>query len=444
MISNPAQDAALLNENSNLIPRTGNGLIFRPFRFIDEYSKQNSKQAMAKYVTWKPPKLYKGKRWLVEYQYRIPEELRHLHKGAKWKRFQVFEDINRNKSDEYAQTLLRAVEIVLEGGFNPFTYQTQMFAKVSQDIHPSKEWTIIQGLNYFLQQWEERGNEKRTIENYKRAVGHLVEWLKFRNMQNFPAGTLQKKHVELALQEASKVNSWENRTYNNNLSFLRTALKFMTDEGMIPKNPGAGVTKKKSKSQKHKFYDEKKFTLVRKLMGEHDPLLFFAARIVYYLCIRSAKELRLFKVGNIFPERRQVLIQAEDAKTDSDRFIPIPDELLPELTAMREAYPDTYYVIGKPKGHKFVAGNKPAAARFGNNFLSKRFSKIRGLAGLSNDYTLYGFKHTRIIHLKQDGGQDADIMGLTGHTSYEAYSAYLRDLGVDANPEAINKISRKF
>lgn len=399
---------------------------------------------MAKYVNWKSPKLYKGKRWIIEYQFRIPEELRHLHKGRKWKKYQVFEDINRYKTDEYAELVMDAVVYGLEQGYNPFQHQKDRVVKEKLQIDPHKEWTIIQGLNYFLQQWEERGNEPATLAYYKRAVGHLLEWLKLRNMQNDPAGSLHKKHVELALQEAAKVGQWSNRTYNNNLSFLRTGLKFMVDEGMAVKNAGTGVTKKKSKSQKHKFYDERKFTQVRQLMKDNDPLLFFAARIVYYLCIRSAKELRLFKIGNIFPERRQVLLTADDVKTDSDRFISIPDELLPELTALRNAYPDNFYVIGAPHRNKFVATNKPAAKPFGNNFLSARYAKIRKLAGLSNDYTLYGFKHTRIIHLKQDGARDADIMGLTGHTSFEAYSAYLRDLGVDGNAEAINKISRKF
>jgi hypothetical protein len=53
-------------------------------------------------------------------------------------------------------------------------------------------------------------------------------------------------------------------------------------------------------------------------------------------------------------------------------------------------------------------------------------------------------KHTRVIHLKQDGARDSDIMQVTGHISYQAYAEHLRDLGVDGNPEAINRISRKF
>lgn len=71
---------------------------------------------MGKYVTWKEPKLYKGKdkRW-VEYQFRIPEELRYHYKNAKWKGFKVYEDVNRHKTDQYAIFLVAAVRTV-QGG----------------------------------------------------------------------------------------------------------------------------------------------------------------------------------------------------------------------------------------------------------------------------------------------------------------------------------------
>ncbi len=89
-----------------------------PFRFLKNYSDQNSDQILARYVNWKQPKLYKGKRWWVEYQFRIPEELRHRFNGDKWKGYRVFEDINRYKSDEYAEFLIKAIRYALEQGFN--------------------------------------------------------------------------------------------------------------------------------------------------------------------------------------------------------------------------------------------------------------------------------------------------------------------------------------
>jgi hypothetical protein len=109
---------------------------------------------LGKYINWKPPKLYKGKRWWVEYQFRFPEELRPRYKGAKWKGFPVFEDINRYKTDEYAQLLLEAVRYGLEQGFNPFEYEQKAFLEFQQVAtkDPEKTWTCTEALNYFIQE----------------------------------------------------------------------------------------------------------------------------------------------------------------------------------------------------------------------------------------------------------------------------------------------------
>ena len=88
---------------------------------------------MGKYINWKTPKLYKAKdKWFVEYQFRIPEELRSRYDGAKWKGFRVYEDINRYKTDEYAQVLIKVVQYGLEQGFNPFEYEQKVFLEFQQ------------------------------------------------------------------------------------------------------------------------------------------------------------------------------------------------------------------------------------------------------------------------------------------------------------------------
>ena len=401
---------------------------------------------MGKFINWKPPKLYKGKRWWIEYQFRIPGELRPRYKGAKWKGFPVFEDINRYKTDEYAQLLLDAVKYALEHGHNPFELEQKEFLEFQQagKTSPNKEWSCVEAFNYFIQEWEQRGLESATLTKLKRAIEVLTIYLTKRNLQHESVKTITRDHVKSALREASDEYAWSNRTFNNNKSALSTVFIFLESEKITSDNPTKRIEKKKQISKKHRYYDPTQFKNVRKVMLEDDPLTYFATKLIYYLCIRAEKELKHFKVGNIFLDRKQVFIQAEEAKTDADRYIPIPDELMEDLARIRNKYPPEYYVIGKGSRVKFVRENTPSAQPFASNMISARFAKIRKKASLSSDHTPYSFKHTRVIHLKQDGAQDADIMKLTGHTSYAAYAEYLRDLGVDGNPEAINKITRKF
>ena len=67
-----------------------------------------------------------GKRWWIEYQFRVPPAVHHLHKNKTWEKFRVFEDINRYKSDKYAQVLLTAINFALKEGFDPFEYEKQL------------------------------------------------------------------------------------------------------------------------------------------------------------------------------------------------------------------------------------------------------------------------------------------------------------------------------
>jgi integrase len=416
-----------------------------PFRFLKHYSDQNGDQILGKFINWKPPKLYKGKRWWIEYQFRIPEELRPRYKGANGKAF-LCSKTSTATNPMNAELLLKAVRFALEEGFNPFEYEQKAFLEFQQSSakDPEKIWTHLQAANYFMQEWEQRGLEPATIIKLRRAIEVLTAYLTKAKLQHTPVKTINRDHIKAALREASDEFAWSNRTFNNNKTGLSTMFIFLKNEKITADNPAAGIEKKKSKSKKHRYYDPQQFERVRKIMKEDDPLTYFATRLIYYLCIRAEKELKHFRVGNIFLDRKQILIKVEEAKTDADRFISIPDELMKELSYIRTHYPENYYVVGKGNRIKFVRENTPSPKPFPNNMISARFAKIRKKAGLSSDHTPYSFNHTRVIHLKQDGARDSDIMQVTGHTSFQAYADYLRDLGVDGNPEAINRISRKF
>jgi integrase len=141
------------------------------------------------------------------------------------------------------------------------------------------------------------------------------------------------------------------------------------------------------------------------------------------------------KVGNILWSQNKIL--AEITKGKSERYVPM-DANIKELFLNNkiDQSPSDYYVFG--------IDGKPSKKPFGKGFFSKRFRKIRDAAGLDPNFTIYGFKHSRVIHLKQDGASDSDIMSLTGHKDFAAYAKYLRDLGMDADAAKIDKLSRKI
>lgn len=399
------------------------------YRFLKDESGQNPDTV---YMKYKPAKL-KGK-WpnkFVEYYYRHPET-------DAWQRFKVYEDINRNKSKEYDQELLIAVNRDLKRGFDPFSQVDIYKPKPRIETTP---YTIQRALHYFLLKWKDRGQDGETMVRYKRAIRYFEEWLLMKGLQHLPAEEITQEHVEQCLVYHKTQKEWTNRTYNNNKDFLSTCFLYLQKKGVIKLNPCIDIADQTTRSRKHRYYDAKILPKIMELMKKEDPYLHFAAQVVYHLCVRSEKELQNLMVGNIYPDRMQVLLQI--TKTKNDRYIPMNPAILKVFEERNILnYPANHYLFSPPHKTKFLPDGQPGPEPFSRGFFSRRFASIRKKANLSSDFTLYGFKHTRVIHLKKDGAPDADIMNLTGHTDFQSYAGYLRDLGMDVNPENIHRLSR--
>lgn len=377
----------------------------------------------------KPEMKLTGKKWYIEYWYKVPPEVRHLHENKTWKRFKFYKDINRVKTVEYAQLLCQQLTHILEMGYNPFE-------QLKEEITSPDIVTLSDSILHFQETWGRKGLSESHYNKLVRASDRLLTTCKILNIQDKGLNVLTSDIISKHLDRLADSENWSNRTYNNELDCLTTMFNFLKWDGIKEISP------KKTKPTKHKFYGEQLFNKAREIMAKEDPYLLFACQCVYFLCIRSENELMNFKVMDIHKDRMQVFIS--DGKT-GQRYIPMSDEML-KIFEERGVfnYNPNFYVFSVPHKNKFLPDGNPRAEPFGTGFFSKRFRKLRKKIGLTSDYTIYGFKHTRVVHLKTDGIPDADIMALTGHTDYKSYSAYMRDLGVNANPDNINKATRKL
>jgi len=410
-------------------------------------SSENSVKSVSnKFVLYRPAVIKKDTdRWYVEYYYRIPQELRMFYNGKVWLRKRVFEDINRYQTDEYAELLRDAVNLALDQGYNPFEALTTKVNERAFIMLDNKEMTTQEALEYFNKKWRGRGLAKDTLSRYKYCATLLNDWLIQHGLEKSNVKILKRQHIEACLDEAKANYKWSNRRYNNVMKYMRTIFTFLIKHEIISKNPCNDIDLLKTKTQKHRFYDEQTLSMLIDHIKGSDPYLYFAIQCVYHLCIRSEKELRSFKVKHIIPERKQVLITATGSKTKTDRYIPMTDAM---LAIFKERgildQPREYYVFSVSHKNKFVAKGSPGPTPFGTGFFSKRFSKIRKRLELSSDFTIYGFKHTRVIHLKIDGATDAEIMSLTGHSDYGSFAKYLRDIGTAVDGSRVEGLSRKL
>lgn len=137
------------------------------------------------------------------------------------------------------------------------------------------------------------------------------------------------------------------------------------------------------------------------------------------------REIQLLQIEHIDLEARQIKAIVPTAKT-GDRFIPICDELEELIISMNLIdSPLDYYVFGR--------NGKASENKMKRHYFSERYKPIKDKLGLDNKYTLYGWKHTRVVNLLMAGYTDQEVMSLTGHRDYKSFMAYKRELIVDVS-----------
>lgn len=359
------------------------------------------------YSHYRPPKLKKEPhRWYVEYWYRVPEELRSQY-TKEWHRFRVFEDINRHKTEDYANQLLKAVKESLEGGYSPFEEERKYFVKPEH-----APLSLNSALDRFMEYCRHKQLRESSIRAYQAVVDMLKVYFLKDNRIYEPVETYTKDDLKKFF--ASYRSQWSNTTINNNITYVRAIFNYFVKEDIIAKSPASALEMLPVKVTKHKYYPE---DIARKLKEamKVKPELYEFCQFIYYTATRPKSETRLLQVKHILFDRKLLFIPAHISKNKTDDYIPLGDQVL-ELLESRKGLPPDYYIFGSAKPRS-------------QNLFAQWYKPFKDKFGLGDDYTLYSWKHTRAIDLAQAGTDPYQIMRLFRHSSLEETIKYLRDLG---------------
>jgi integrase len=405
-----------------------NSLKVSRFYFL---KNNNAASVPTENVDYKNIQLVKAKRWYIEYYYKIPPGLRPMHNGEEWKRFRVFEDINRKKGEakeKYADQLLAAVAYNLrEDAYNPFLNHIRVHVKKEGFSH-----TILDALNFFLQNIGGKGVDIDTVAKYKHVANLLLSWLMRTGQQDRGPDTIDDEMIRSCLIDYRRALSWSNRYYNNVMGYMSIMFNYLKKRKKIKHNPCEGLEKLKAISKKHRYYSEEVLEALMNRLKAAYPGLCFAAQFVYYAGVRSSKELISLQVGDILMDRNRIRFRSEGTKGKREDYIYLDPKLKDIIKESGiKNYPGNYYI--------FTYKEVPGERRSSDQYLQKIFRQVRREMGLGEDYTLYSFKHTRAVHLLLDGAQPVDIMQLFRHTDLATTTKYIRDLGFDLNTKFADK-----
>jgi integrase len=360
------------------------------FSFIQHYG---DKMGTRKFIHYKPAKIYSKKdKWFVWYSYFNPPENRYV-------RFRVYEDVNRIKDlkekKEYAELLRDAVNYGLRHGYNPFEKEDNR-----------KSWSLIQGLNYFKQHLYDRGLRKRSIQSYESVIRAMYKGFKPYLLNDIDEIT--QHHVRSFLSG----NDWSNTTFNNNLTLVRTIFNYLIEAEVMEKNPASKVKGLPENIKKHRYFED---YVWKKIKEKAAPELLRFILFLYHTGTRP-NEARQLKYEHILRDRKLLFVPASISKNKKDDYVPLSE-----------------FVLNEFNGEGFIFGTSI-------NFFSQKFIELKKQLKLHKDVTLYSVKHTRAVHLALDGASPYAISALFRHSSLEITMKYLRDLGINVNREAADKV----
>jgi len=137
-----------------------------------------------------------------------------------------------------------------------------------------------------------------------------------------------------------------------------------------------------------------------------------ALQLCYGMGLRVSEVVNL-KIKDIDSSRMQVGIRG--AKGKKDRYVPLPQSLLPQL---RE-----YYKTYKPKEY-LLEGQYGGS--YSKSSVQHVFKKAMRNAGIHKDIGIHGLRHSYATHLLESGADVRFIQELLGHNSIKTTQIYTK------------------
>jgi len=372
--------------------------------------------------------------WRVVYEYQIPGQT------GKFRKFYVRDGINYIHDPEEkelaAQQLREDIDYALAFGFNPFLPQEILCQQIAEqesilslqnERKKQKSWSVPLAAEKFLEYGRKCGLSENTTRTYVSFLNNLKKYVESMDNPDIPCSALHDGHIQDFLDYYFFEEEWTPRTYNNHAKFMS---QFFTRVAKLERKQNRSIKYeidlsdliiKKDRAEKNKYYSP---IVAEKVKSElqKDPEIYNYSRWIFYSCMRP-KEIRHLKVQDIDLLSRQIKVPGPNGKT-GDRLVPICDELHELILEMGIDKADlNYFIFGK--------GQTISPEQVYEDYFRRRYQKIKEQLELDNNYTLYSWKHTRVVSLITAGFDDNQVMTLTGHRDRAAFEAYKRDLIID-------------
>ncbi len=364
------------------------------------------------------PKVYHNdfdvnKTWFVAFRYTD------LASGMT-RQFQYRGDINKQKTkrDKIAEAnaLRDVLYQMLLDGFNPFTGITRKQSNFSG--------TLIDTVDQ-LNEMRENTIKRESTRTYKDVAKVFNEWLKSQGISKITptqfSNQLARKYLDYCLGLG-----YNSSTHNKHLSMLITLFNLMLDREYVKLNPFKGIKPLRRDIGKNiAFTINERRDLSEAIAAENKPLSLFIQFMFY--CFLRRTEILCLRIKDIDIENRSILVAFGSSKSRKQENVTIPSAFIDVLKSYNlNEHDGNFYVFSK----LMLPG--PTIRKKADSISDKHRVYLRRL-NISNEKTIYSWKHTGVIELYNEIKDPYAVMRQLRHHDLQTTMFYLKSLGLSSN-----------
>lgn len=388
------------------------------------------------------------KKWFIYWNHDVPVLLWDKYAPRRRIRIVVKDNINRVPLDrraEHAEERRLVWKYKLEKlNYNPFQEELAELQEIGERkevvekvkvLKEKKEKLTVgqlrkltpvgQACDLWVESRKGRTKNINSVSTYRVTATWFKAHFEQLGTISMPVSKLTRIDVSEALEARKKAKKWQPTTYNNEMDTLVNMFNWLELEEYVPANPIRGkLLKVKTQKHKHKWFDKDiKKKVKDQLLADGELLVYRVMQFTYEILIRSKTELMKLKAGDIDRTLKRVRFSADLSKNEKEAFRDYPpafDALLDEMNF--DAIPKNFYVFGR--------AGEPSEFKCHKDLFAERWRPVREKLGLSADYTIYGMKHTRIVHELFKGTEGYDISHMARHDDPKSTKEYMRDYDI--------------
>lgn len=329
------------------------------------------------FLNYRPAHIVKGKdNYYVAYSVTNPETGKLIVKRIKLNYIK-----SKRQQRQYAEELIKQINIKLARGFNPFlTEKTDKLVLMSE--------AVTDFLKTKRREVDTKAITNATFEDYKQQLNYFATYISkdcflFKIKQAEVNGFLDDIYINKTLSAVTR---------NNYLQTLKTFFNYAVSRGFVSENPAKEIKPLKRGEKRRKAIPEDTIKQIFNYLRENGENFYLLACNLLFCCFIRPSEICGLKIKDLNFKKQTIFISADISKNKKSQIVTMPENVCMMLLDLEiYKYPSDFYIIGKD----FT----PSIEKLKSSLLRYKWDDLRKKLGFSQSYQFYSLKDSGITKM---------------------------------------------